>query len=122
MTTVSGHGYYVRVYETANAKAGKLSVVFAKRLKDLPKRPQTHTFPRSMHLTAPRRIQGSDVIAAATSNAALRLQNKVQQYTPHNDWGHTKTRGRSGVAAFMSAHSKTPYITPSMGFPPLFMR
>ena len=28
-----------------------------------------------------------------------------------------RPRGPSGVAAFMSAHSKTPYITPSMDFP-----
>ena len=27
-----------------------------------------------------------------------------------------RTRAPSGVAAFMSAHSKTPYITPSMDF------
>ena len=27
-----------------------------------------------------------------------------------------RPRGPSGVAAFMSAHSKTPYITPSMDF------
>ena len=60
------------------------------------------------------RYEGGALLHGAARPRPWRAQDSL-----YHDQGKNTERPHapSGVAAFMSAHSKTPYITPSMDFP-----